>query len=472
LNPKSIGRNSLIFSPSGVRGIVGKDFGPEEAIKLSLCFGSMLPPGPVVLGRDTRPSGEMIERASSAGLMATGHNVLVLGIAPSPAIAFAVKRTGAVGGIIVSASHNPPPWNALKFLGAGGRALNEAKISELRNLYTAGSYREAPWTSLGKVQDLSLLGEYEEALISLVDVDAIRKAGLLAVVDAGNGAGSLVTPRVLKDAGCQVFPLNVEIDGKFRRPIEPTRESLSDLAKKVVVLGADIGFAHDCDADRLVCVTEKGEVLAEDLTLALIVDQVLSKRGKGIVVTNVASSMVFEDVAKRHGAKVVRTRVGEAYVVEKMIETGAIVGGEGSCGGVIIPEHLYTRDGILAALKVVEALALQEIPASEVFASFPRYYMARDKVPCSTFEAKDIIEALRARHSGEKLDLTDGVKIVGEKEWVLVRPSGTEPIIRIMAEAENLRRAEELCKGLLSEVLEILQHKEGGKDPSLSAETS
>ncbi|MEM2926118.1 MAG: phosphoglucosamine mutase [Candidatus Bathyarchaeia archaeon] len=454
-------KNSLIFSPSGVRGIVGKDLGPEEALRLSLCFGSMIPQGTVVLGRDTRPSGEMIQRLVAIGLMSTGHNVSILGVAPSPAIAFAVKKTGAVGGIIVSASHNPPSWNALKFLGQEGIALNEAQISALRNLYISDSFKEVPWTSLGEAHDLNLLDDYRKALISLVDVEAIRKARLFAVVDTGNGAGSLVTPKALEDSGCQVFPLNVELDGRFRRPIEPTRESLSDLTKKVVSLGADIGFAHDCDADRLVCVSEKGEVLGEDLTLALIVDQVLSKRKGGIVVINVASSMVFDDVAERYGAKVLRTRVGEAYVVEKMIETGAIVGGEGSCGGVILPDHLYTRDGILAALKIAEALAHLGRTASEVFEAFPRYYTARGKVPCSGGEAREVIEALKICHSEEKLDLTDGIKIIGEKEWVLVRPSGTEPILRVMAEAESPRRAEELCKDLLKEVLEILSRRLG-----------
>jgi len=450
-----------MFTVSGVRGIVGDSMTPEVALNLSTAFGTWLRRGSVVVGRDTRPSGDMLQRAVTAGLTSTGHDVIDVGVTPSPAVAYTVKTSQAVGGVIVSASHNPPEWNALKFLGTEGISVSESDVQAIGDRYTRGAFNYASWTSLGKVYPRDVTDTYIAALIRNIDVEAVKRSALSVVVDPGNGAGSLVTPYLLREVGCHVTTLNASVDGFFSRPLEPTREALGDLARLVVALKADVGFAHDCDADRLVCVDDKGEVMPEDIGLAVIVDDFLRRSAGGVFVTNVASSLMFEDIAEKHGVKVVRTRVGEAYVAQKMVEVKALIGGEGSCGGIIMPQIHAARDGVLAAAKVTEILAKRGVRLSELVLQLPRYHSARGKVACSGVDAERAVKALKERYRGKPLDLTDGVKVHGRGEWVLVRPSGTEPVIRVMAEAKTPGRAQELCDRFLSEVSAILALKKG-----------
>ncbi len=445
-----------MFTISGVRGVVGETLTAQAALQISASFGAWLGRGPVVVGRDTRPTGQMIAAAVFAGLASAGRDVLDLGLAPSPKVVFATKCLGAGGGMIITASHNPPDWNGLKFIGPDGLPLTEAELLTLRRDWSEGVFKPANWHSVGRILPGRLSGRYEKAIIDCVDAQALRKARLNVVVDPGNGAGSLVTPFVLRQLGCNLTAINASPDGTFPRPIEPTKEALSGLAEAVKASSADVGFAHDCDADRLVCVSETGEVLPEDMTLAIVLDSFLRANPGSVFVTNVASSSVFDDIAGKYHSKVHRTRVGESFVVQRMIETGAPIGGEGSCGGVILPNLSYTRDGILAAAKVLEALAETGETPSAVTGRMPKFFSVRTRLPLSRGDADRVIEALLERHRGEEIDTTDGFKLLRRGEWVLVRASGTEPIVRIMSEAQSIESAQGLNDELRAEVEETV----------------
>jgi len=427
----------------------------QTALEIAVTFGAWLGQGPVVVGRDTRPTGEMIASAVFAGLTSAGRDVLDLGVAPSPKVVFAVKSLGAAGGMIITASHNPPEWNGLKFVGPKGLPLGEMELSRLRADWLGKFAKPVGWEKTGRVLPGRLLGRYERAVIDCVEAEAIRKAGLCVVVDPGNGAGSLVTPFLLQQLGCRVKAIHAVPDGTFPRPIEPTRESLVSLVEAVKASGADVGFAHDCDADRLVCVTERGEVLPEDLTLAIVLDSFLEVKPGSVFVTNVASSSLFDDIAEKHGSSIHRSRVGESFVVKKMIEVDAAIGGEGSCGGVILPSLSYTRDGILAAAKILEALAEKGEAISAIAGRMPKYQSVRTRLPCSQEEAERIVAALIERHRDETIDTTDGFKLLRRGEWVLVRASGTEPILRIMSEAQTAEHAQRLNHEIRAEIAEI-----------------
>lgn len=353
---------------------------------------------------------------------------------------------------MVTASHNPPEWNGLKFTGPSGQPLTEREFSGLIEVWLGGRPRRCNWREIGHVLPARLLGQYERAIIESVDTGATRQAGLTVVVDPGNGAGSTVTPYVLRELGCSVTALNAVPDGTFPRQIEPTGEALSMLAEAVKESTADVGFAHDCDADRLVCVTETGQALPEDMTLAIVLDSYLKENPGATFVTNVASSSLFDEVARRHGSKVYRSRVGESFVVQKMVEVGAPIGGEGSCGGVILPRLSYTRDGILAAAKVTEALAMSGETLSSITGLMPRYFPARCKLPCSRESADRIVKGLIMAHLGETMDTTDGFKLFVEGGWVLVRASGTEPVLRITSEARSSQEAQKLVDDSRTEV--------------------
>ncbi|MEM2904318.1 MAG: phosphoglucosamine mutase [Candidatus Bathyarchaeia archaeon] len=437
-------RSEPIFTISGVRGVVGRTFTARTALEISASFGAWLGKGRVAVGRDTRATGEMVVAAVSAGLTSVGCDVLDLGVVPSPKAVFAVKHLGAAGGIIVTASHNPPDWNGLKLVGPNGLPLSERELFRVREDWRSEAVKPVASERVGRVLPGRLSGRYEKSVTECVDAQALTRTGLKVAVDPGNGAGSFVTPYVLQQLGCKLTAINAVPDGAFPRPIEPTEEALAGLVEVVKAEGADVGFAHDCDADRLVCVDEKGEVLPEDFTLAVVVDSYLEANPGSAFVTNVASSSLFEEIAERHGSRVYRSRVGESFVVQKMIEVGAPIGGEGSCGGVILPRLSYTRDGILAAAKVLEVLATRGETLSAITGRMPRYFSVRTKLPCSREEAQQVVTALAERHRGETIDLTDGFKLLKRGEWVLVRPSGTEPVLRIMSEARTQESAKRL----------------------------
>lgn len=435
----------IIFSISGVRGVAGKTLTKEVAKSLAEAFGAQVVGGSLIVGGDTRPSTGEIQSAVCAGLNSVGCSVIDAGVAPTPSIIYALRHLKLDGGIVVSASHNPPEWNGLKFISKRGTILFEDELNKLKKSFTRKRLRKTDKPAVIQLTRFDAAKLHLEAILSFVDSETIRKAGLNVAIDACLGAGAAVTPHLLQRLGCRVLALNC-IDSMTTQsgwmPIDKSAEKLSHL---VVEAGLDAGFLHDFDADRLICVTENGEVVREDYSLALIVDDVLKRRSGGVVVTNIASSLVFDHIAEKHGAKVVRTRVGEINVVRRMMDLKATVGGEGSCGGIIIPEFQYTRDGPLASAKIVEIMSRSGRKISEILEEFPKYFLCKTEVPCSVDKYASVTRRLEEMFRGVKLDLIDGVKIHGRNEWVLVRPSNTEPLIRVMAEAESQSRAQELC---------------------------
>jgi phosphomannomutase len=436
----------LMVSASGVRGIVGQTLTPEVVLRVAGAHASFLEPGPIVVGRDTRPSGAWVSRLSHAALLASGHDVIDVGVAPTPTILYAIRHQGAAGGIAITASHNPAPWNALKLFGPGGTFLAPAQSDEVARRARQG---RASWVANDQVgayrEDQDAIRRHREAILALpgLDRERVRERGFAVVIDAVNGAGSIATPLLLEALGCRVERLYCEPDGRFPRVAEPLPENLGALGDRVRAFGAAIGFANDPDADRLAIVDELGVPIGEERTLQIAVDWALRNQ-VGPVAVNASTSIGVERIAKRYGAPVHRTRIGEAHVAQKLIELHGVIGGEGN-GGVIYPALHATRDGLLAAAIALDWLARDARPLSVRVAELPPVAMVKRKLDLKLEDLDSLQDALsRAFPDGER-NVLDGVKYLWEDRWVQVRASGTEPIVRVLAEARTGAEAESLA---------------------------
>jgi len=437
----------LMVSASGVRGIVGKTLTPEVALRVAGAHASYLEPGPVVVGRDTRPSGAWVSRIAMGALLASGHDVVDVGIAPTPTILYAIRHHKAAGGIAITASHNPAPWNALKLFGPGGTFLTPAQSSEVAR--RAREDRPA-WSDHTKTgfyhMDDDAIRRHRDAILALpgLDMARIKKHRFRVVVDCVNGAGSIATPALLEALGCEVTRLYCEPDGRFPRVAEPLPENLGALGEKVREVGAVIGFANDPDADRLAIVDDQGEPIGEERTLQIAVDWALGKK-PGAVVVNVSTSMGVEEIARRHKAVVHRSRVGEAHVAEELGKKGGVIGGEGN-GGVIYPTLHSTRDALLAAAITLDWLAADPRPLSRrVAEEMPPLVMVKRKLDLRIQDAAALEVSLRDAFPDGERNTLDGEKYLWEDGWVQVRASGTEPVVRILAEARTQERADALA---------------------------
>ncbi len=447
----------VLFTVSGVRGIYGYDLTLERCIEVALAYGSSLPLGSTIaLSRDSRPTGVAISRCIASALASTGCCVLDLGIAATPMTAYISKVLRLDGAIIVSASHNPPEWNALKFLGSHGVPLNPQATMSLYRDAASRRFRLTEPLSIGWVKRMDLEDVYLSGLLDLVDRDIIASRGLKTVVDGGGGAGGILSSKALSTVGCKVLSLSSIGIGFYPRGIEPIPENLEKTAKLVYETGADVGFAYDCDADRVTLITGEGEVLREDYTLALTIMHILSKRRIDTIVVNVATSMIIDDIALSYKAKVVRVPVGEANVVEAMLKLKAEVGGEGSCGGVILSWFNMVRDGLASTMNIVEMIASRNEALSDIVGDLPRYYLFRDRIPCPREITGIVMEEFKKLVEGMDVDYTDGVKIMLRDGWILVRPSGTEPIIRVMCESRSKLEAEHLCRAYSDKIKQLI----------------
>ena len=439
---------NLIRSHSGFRGIYGEQLTPKIAYIIANAYAKAIQPRIVLIGRDTRLSGSALKNAAIAGLTSAGVDVIDVDVAPTPAILFGVRLLNCDGGIIISASHNPPEWNAIKLAGREGLLLTSSQVDKIISELD----KEEISPRQGTVRKLDITEKYIEELIKHVDKEAIGKAQLKVVVDPGGGAASHTTPKLLAKLGCKVITIN-STPGLFTRKIEPTQDSLKDLQITVKAVGADAGFAHDCDADRIACVDEKGNAVREDYGVAVAVNHELAVEGHKKLVVNIASSKVFEDIAEMHGAEIYWSKVGEANVVRKMIEVDSEIGAEGSSGGLIIKKFHLARDGALAAIKILEAMAKSGEKLSKLIGKLPTYYLSKASLPCPPERIAEKIEKIAKRWSRiARIDLTDGIKIIGESWWILVRPSKTEPVIRIMTEAKSKEKASKLLKEVVNMV--------------------
>jgi phosphomannomutase len=451
--------DTLMVSVSGMRGIVGKDLTPELVARHAAALGAWaigqgLPR--VALGRDARTSGPMFARAAAAGLMSVGVEVIDVGVVPTPTLQLAVEHHHAGAGLMLTASHNPVEWNALKLVGPDGIFLDGAAGAAVRAMAEQGPTR-AGWNAVGTVlEDADAIARHLDLVLRLpmVDVPRIRARGFHVALDCVRGAGGTSIPPLLEALGCRVTAINLETDGRFPRPPEPLPENLGELSRLVRESGADIGMAVDPDVDRLALVDERGDPIGEDYTLAFAVRAVLRsvKKGQGpaVVVANLSTSLVVEDAARDHGARFLRAPVGEAHVARMIRDERALIGGEGN-GGVILPSVHIGRDAPVGVALILQLLLETGRSVSELVAASPRYHIVKAKAPRGA-DLGPAYQALRKRFADATVDDRDGLRLSWPDRWVHFRPSGTEPIIRFIAEAPSAADAGTLidaCRALL-----------------------
>lgn len=442
-------REALKVGISGVRGIVGKSFSPQVATEFAQAFGTFVGRGSVIVGRDTRTTGSMVENAVIAGLLSVGCRPILAGIVPTPTVLILTKEFKARGGIAITASHNPAQWNALKFVGDNALFLNELRAEELINIYHGQEFNLVKESRIAEVSTIdNPMGSHYEAIANYVDLGKVKNKKFKVAIDCCNGVGAIHSVSFLRDhLGCEVFPVLDKPTGAFEREPEPTPESLAVLCEAVKRNGCDIGFAQDPDGDRLAIVDENGIPLGEDFTLTLGIQQVLNAHEKGPVAVNLSSGKTVDYVTEQVGEQVTRTKIGEINVSETMLEIGAAAGGE-SNGGLIIPAVHPCRDSYVSMAIILEMLADSGKSISALKAAIPEYHIIKDKIKVSNDASLRILRAVRQHYQNEKLNLLDGVHVDFGDSWVHARRSNTEPVIRVMAEAPTQEKAEELAEEL------------------------
>lgn len=443
----------LMVSISGVRGRVGEALTPEIMAKFAAGFGAWAlarsgGKARIVVGRDSRVSGPMFQAVVHAALQSVGCNVLDIGMVPTPTVQLAVERHHAAGGLAITASHNPIEWNALKFIGPSGLFLDGAEAADMRKVVD-GEIPRATWDKLGTVTaDRDAAREHIEKILALpfLDVEGIRKRGFRVGLDCVRGAGGVFMPVLLELLGCKLATINMEPDGRFPHPPEPVAENLGELQKLVQDSHCDLGMAVDPDVDRLALVSDEGVAIGEDYTLALAAKVVLRHR-KGPVVTNLSTSRIVDDIATEAGTRVIRAPVGEVNVATRMRSEKAPIGGEGN-GGVILSELHLGRDAPVGAALILQLLLEEgeKRPLSKIVASYPRYIIVKDKLDRPNAPLDTVYEALKRAFPDAEADTKDGLRLTWPDRWVHIRPSGTEPIVRVIAEAPSAAEAEKLVR--------------------------
>ncbi len=437
-----------LFGTFGVRRTANDVLTPEFATRLAACYGSVVK-GKIAVGADTRTTSPMLKDAVIAGLLSAGCDAVDLGTLPTPAVQYAVRQYYD-GGIMITASHNPPKFNGLKFLDEFGIGLPDDIELEIESLYFDSEPIRANWDEIGeKYTNDNIIDEYIHTAMSNVDVDAIKEANLKVVLDCGSGAGSFTAPYLVRELGCELTTLNCQADGFFPgRDPEPIEENLQELISVVKELGADIGLAHDGDADRTICIDENGAFVLGDKTFTLVEKQMLKENGGGTIVTTVATSQAIYDIAEEYNGEVIATAVGDLLVARKLKDTDGLFGGEEN-GGLIFPNFVYGRDAALTVAKILEIIAKEKKTLSELVSELPVYYSAKMKTECADDLKEEIMSKIAAEvkeTTDYELDTTDGVKIFKEGGWVIIRPSGTEPIFRSYSEGNSQEQADEMAE--------------------------
>jgi phosphomannomutase / phosphoglucomutase len=448
-----------LFGTNGIRGIVNVELTPDMAIKAGCAIGTFFGRKNLLVGHDARTSGEMFSRAVISGLTSTGCNVFFTGMAPTPALQFAVKNHKMDGGVIITASHNPPEYNGIKVIWNDGIEISHEQETEIEIIYFEDKIQFAEWNKLGSKHELSGINdEYIEAIKKHVDLPKISARHFHVVVDAANSVGGLTAPFLMRDLGCKITSLNANIDGTFpgRMP-EPRPENLSELSRMVKALGADLGVAFDGDADRSIFVDETGEIHMGDKTFAVVVKQFLIENPNSQIVTPVSSSTLIKDTAAAYKGEIVWTKVGSVTVSQKMKEVKAKLGGEEN-GGVFYGPHQAVRDGAMTTALILNIMARTGEKLSKLIKEQPQYFIEKGKVECPEEKKPKVLEKLLEQVKDMNINTLDGVKIwFDDKSAILVRPSGTEPAYRMYAEAKNQKRAVKLIQEYTSKLKNILE---------------
>jgi len=437
---------SRLFGTNGVRGVVNADLTPSLVLELSQSIGSFFKGGQIIVGRDGRLSGRMLAEAAIAGLTSVGCEVCDIGMAPTPCIQYLTRYWQMDGGLVITASHNPPEYNGVKVLAKDGVEASRSDETIIEQIYERREWSVADWRNVGKVYNRSDgIDIYIHNVSKHFDRERIQSAAMTVLVDPGNGVGALTTPYVLRELGCNVRTINSNVDGSFpNRPSEPTPDNLKQLSLTVKEIGVDFAVALDGDADRAIFLDENGEIYWGDKTFALIEQFFLMNHKAERVVTPVSSSQIVDDVARMYGGTVIWTRVGSVDVSRKMIETGATLGGEEN-GGVFYTPHIPVRDGTMAAAFVANILAKTQEKLSKLIGQLPSYHNAKEKVFCPNEKKERVLQELKERSKGIRVETVDGVKVWHEdNSWILIRPSGTEPVFRLFAEAKTKQKTSQL----------------------------
>lgn len=451
----------LIESISGIRATIGDSMTPKEVVEYASAFGKFVEKGTVVLGRDSRVSGQTIADIFARTLQWMGLDVINIGIVPTPTVQLMTELFEAQAGVAITASHNPFPWNGIKFIDKTGLFLDAEQVTAVLNNKKAGKYCFKASGEFGSYQDndKAIAMHVENVLaIPYLNIDKIKARKFKVVIDAVNGGGSIALPTMLKALGCDVIEVNCIPDGYFPHTPEPLPENLVDLLEAVKDNNADLGLAVDPDADRLAVCDEKGNYLSEEYTLVMSAETVLSncdvKDAK--VVTNLSTTLAVTNIAEKYGAKCLRTAIGEINVAKKMKEVDAVIGGEGN-GGIISPDSHLGRDSLVGAAMVLNFLASDDRPMSEKYANFPQYKMGKKKVDIGSIDPDAILEKLKEKFASEDCNTVDGLKITWSDRWVHMRKSNTEPILRVYSEAPTSEAANDLGDRFLNEIKDLME---------------
>ncbi len=449
-----------LFGTFGVRRLANQELNPEFASKLAAAYGTLVQ-GKVAVGGDTRTSTSMIKHAVISGLLSSGCDVVDLGILPTPGVQYAA-RNYFDGGVIITASHNPPQYNGIKFVDEDGIGIPDVMEEKIEDMFFNENPKRVAWDEIGEVTiNDRIVEEYQQEALKRVDQEVIKKARLKIVVDCGSGAACFTAPYIFRKLGCDVLTLNCQPDGFFPgRDPEPTKENLKELIEVVKATGADLGLAHDGDADRTICIDENGEFVLGDKTFALVERQMLQENNGGLVVTTVATSKAIYDVANANNGEVIATAVGDLLVARKLKEEDGLFGGEEN-GGLIFPDFVYGRDAALSAAKIIEIMAKEDKPLSRLVSELPVYFSEKMKIKCPDDLKKEVMtkiaEEINNDPQGYELDTTDGVKIFTEDGWLIIRPSGTEPIFRCFSESDSQDKASKMAQWGISLVEKYLK---------------
>ena len=435
--------NDLIISVSGLRGIVGTTLTPLVAIQYASAFHSQLPEGPILISRDGRATGKMFADSIRSTLVGLGRIVFDADVAATPTLGVLVRGCHAAGGIQISASHNPPEYNGIKLFAGDGRVINATAGEKVRQLYLNSEPSWKTHDQLGTASPIKdATSTHLESVLRTVNVDKIRESKFKVVLDSNHGSGAVLGKRLLEALDVEYEILGESPTGKFAHPPEPTETNLESVCQKAVSFGADVVFCQDPDADRLAIIDEKGRYIGEEMTLAICMKHILANR-KGPVVINCATSRMSIDIAESYDCQCHVSAVGEANVTDKMLEVDAVYGGEGN-GGPIDPQVGYVRDSFVAMAQVLDAMASNNQSISQLVSEITQYSIIKEKIPLNPEALNDAYQSIKNAFSEAKSNEQDGLRLDWDDRWLLVRPSNTEPIARIIAEAENVEAAQSL----------------------------